>query len=166
MATTTVLGRLPAPALATSGDASVLLPLLALERELASAFDDAARSGALDAEVEEAVRQFAVQQREHADAIEAALVDLGAGSEAQGPDAQAADQRGAGLREVRSQDQALEQLIDLQEQLVQTWNDAATRLRTPDLLRTGAQIACNGAQHLVVLRQQHGEDPVPEALGT
>ena len=151
-----------APALA--GDAAELSALRDLELGLAAAYRDAAASGALDREVERAALQFAAQEEEHARALAAMLEDLGSGG--RGAEKRVGSRAdSSGVAGVETQRELLDRLIALEEELLGAWNEAAERLRGAAVLRTGAQIACSGAQHLVVLRQQAGRDPIPRAFG-
>ena len=143
------------------GDAAILERAIELERTAVIVYRTAASGDLLDAEVRKAAELFAQQEAEHADALIAALSDLG-GTAPKPP--KAADV--AGLDELDSQDEVLEFAIELENMAVVAYDDAAARLTRADLLKTTAQIVSNEAQHLVVLRQQLGEDPVPSAFET
>jgi rubrerythrin len=141
------------------GDVAVLERALEVERRLVVSYEFAAQGDLLDSEVQEATQLFAEQEREHAEALRSALIDFGVDP---GPPPAAAEIQG--LVEVDSQPALLEFLVALEREAIAIYEAAARDLAAPDLLRTGAQIACNEAQHLVVLRQQLGQNAVPEVF--
>jgi rubrerythrin len=151
----------PPSALALPADDSVVLERgVELEQTLAIAYRSAAAGELLDEEVRQAAELFADQESEHADALAAALVDLGGTvPEPPGPD------RIDGLGESDSQAALLELLAGLEREAIAFYGEAASRLRAPDLLTTCAQIVGSEAQHLTVLRQQLGEETVPPVFG-
>lgn len=146
---------------AESGDIEIVEQAVELEQAAAIAYDAIAGRDLLDGEVKKAATLFAEQQREHVAALVAALEDLG-GSRP-GPHA---PEEIEGLAELGSQEEALRFAIELEDELVATYRDAAATLESAAVLMTAAQIVGNAAQHLVVLRQQLGEDPVPSAFET
>jgi rubrerythrin len=164
-ATTLVAGsRLAQPVSAQAladGDVPVLQRALRLEQTLAVAYEFVAESGELEPEVQEAALLFAGQEREHAEALTSALLDLG-GTPERPPEPDLIE----GLVALTSQPAMLEFLVELERDAVAVYGGAAMELTAPDLLKTGAQIVCNEAQHLVVLRQQLGEEAVPAAFET
>jgi rubrerythrin len=156
---TTRLAR-PAGTLALADDdVPVLERALEVERRLVVSYEFAAQGDLLDSEVREATQLFAEQEREHAEALRSALIDLGVDP---GPPPAAAEIEG--LTDVDSQPAVLEFLVALEREAIAIYEAAAGELTAPDLLRTGAQIAANEAQHLVVLRQQLGEEAVPDVF--
>jgi hypothetical protein len=140
-------------------DAAVLERLLALERTLAVAYEFAVSSGVLEAEVEAAAELFAGHEREHAEALASALSEIG-GTPRRAPEPEEIE----GLTELESQPALLEFLADREREAIALYEEAAMRLTAPDLLTTGAQILGGEAQHLVVLRQQLGEEPMPDTF--
>jgi rubrerythrin len=153
------LARQPSAPALPDEDVLVLERLLELERTLAVAYELAVARGVLDPEVQAAAELFAEQEREHAETLASALVDLGGPSPGP-PQPDEID----GLSDLESQPAVLEFLAARERQAIALYGEAATRLTEPDLLRTGAQIVGNEAQHLVVLRQQLGEEPVPDVF--
>lgn len=130
-----------------------------LEQAAAIAYETIAGRDLLDGEVKRAATLFAQQEREHAAALVAALEDLG-GSRPRPPKPGEIE----GLAELGSQEDALGFAIKLENGLVATYREAAAKLESTALIRTAAQIIGNEAQHLVVLRQQLGEEAVPSAF--
>jgi rubrerythrin len=140
-------------------DIPVLERLLRLELALAVAYESAAASDLLDSEVRPAAELFADQEREHAAVLMSALIDLD-GKPPRPPTADEID----GLGRLDSQDALLEFLAGRESEAIALYAEAATLLEAPHLLKTGAQIVGNEAQHLAVLRQQLGKEAVPEAF--
>jgi rubrerythrin len=154
------LARQSSPPALPEGDLEIVERALKLEERLAASYAMAARGELLEEEVREAAELFAAQEREHADALRAALVDLG-GAVPELP----ATSRIDDLGEIGSQRALLELLAGLEREAIAFYDEAATRLTAPDLLKTGAQIVGSEAQHLAVLRQQLGQEPVPVVFG-
>lgn len=63
------------------------------------------------------------------------------------------------LDKASNQDQYLDFLIEFEQRLTSAYTDQAVALTIEDLIRTGAQVAANHAQHLVALRQLRGDSP-------
>jgi rubrerythrin len=146
-------------AFAKTRDAAVLTELIELEQRAEVAYRSLAGTDLLDQEIREAADLFADQEHEHVEALTAALEDLGGRAPKEPP---AGDVEG--LSELDGQEDALRFLVDLENEAIAAFADAAAELRASDLLKTGAQIVANDAQHLAVLRQQLGEDPAPGAF--
>lgn len=128
----------PGAALAQAGDDELLGDAIALELRLAAAYDG---------ERFEQAPLFARQCREHARGLGMALRNRG----------RRAPER---PRAVRSGPLALE------SEAVRLYHDAIGELRDERLLPTFAAIMANHGQHLVVLRQRLGRDPIPTAFET
>lgn len=140
-------------------DAAILEGAIELEQTAVVVYATAAESGLLDPEVEKAAKLFGDHEQEHADALIAALSELG-GNAPEPPGAAEID----GLDGLASQDEVLNFAIEIENMAIVAYGDAATQLESAELIQTGAQIVANEAQHLTVLRQQLGENPVPEAF--
>jgi len=115
----------------------------------------------LEEEVARAAELFAGQERQHAEALIAAYEDLGE-EPPKSPEPEQVD----GLAGAENQEAALGFLLARTDEAIASLNDGAARFTAPDLVRTAAQIAGNEAQHRVVLRQQLGDEPVPDAFST
>jgi rubrerythrin len=144
---------------ASGGDAAILASAIKLENTAVAAYAAAVKSGLLTPPVRRAAVLFGRQEAEHAAALTAALKALG-GTPPTGTDVKLL----ARLKGVRTQKQVLEFAVELETMAVAAYHDAARRLQGARLLQTGAQIMSNEGQHLVVLRQALGKDPVPNAF--
>ena len=147
-------------ALAKAEDASALLTrAIELEQTSVVTYRTLAGGDLLEAEVRRAAELFADQEQLHVDALVDALEERG-GTRPEPPKAA----RVEGLDGLDSQADALEFAIELENKTVVVYDRIAAELDEADLVKTAAQIVGNEAQHLVVLRQQLGEDPVPDAF--
>lgn len=147
-------------ALAQGGDdAAIVVELLELEQRAGRAYQAISKRRLVEPELIRAIDLFADQEREHVAALSAALEDLG-GSPPKPPRREEIE----GLGDLESEKDALEFAIGLENELVRAYDDAAGRFARSDLLLLAAQIVCNQAQHLAVLRQQLGEEPIPDAF--
>jgi len=146
----------------SDGDVGIIEGAVAIEQEAVAAYDFAFKSGVLSEPITQAARLFRDQEQEHANALTAALEDLG--GEAPEPPEPADVQ---GLTELRSEQDVLAFAIELENAGVMAYIDAMSTLQSPGLLKTGAQIMANEGQHLVVLRLAMGVSPaasVPSAF--
>ena len=152
---------LVARATAQAADSELLERATRLEQEARVVYETLAEGDLLEDEVAAAARAFADQQREHVKALEAALEDEGASAPPRPRPAE-----GDGLPDARSQADGLALAVDLENALLRAYGEIAESPASPAVLKTITEIACNAAQHLVVLRQQLGEPPLPEAFAT
>ncbi len=143
---------------------SILEAAIGLEQGAVLAYTAAADSGKLDAENERAASLFARQDQEHADALTAALEDLGGVA----PRKPSGSFDVPGLSEALSSGQAafVRFVIELETATIRGYYEATAKLTDPRLLSLGASIMANEAQHLVVLRQVLGRAPSPRAFVT
>lgn len=166
MAGGTVVAASSAPLLAVrnalakgvESEADVLERAVKLEQTAVVAYGAAVEDGLLRQPLAELARLFRGQEREHADALTAALEDL----DRKPPRPPTPEE--VGLRRLASQDDVLRFLIEHENRTVVAYIDAQRRLEDEALLGTVAQIMANDGQHLVVLRQALGEDAVPAAF--
>jgi rubrerythrin len=140
-------------------DAGILSSAIRLENTAVSAYAAAVKSGVLTPQLRRTAALFGRQEAEHAAALTAALKSLG-GTPPAGTDAKLLTP----LQSARSQKQVIEFAIELETMVVAAYSDASKKLRQARLLQTSAQIMSNEGQHLVVLRQALGKDPVPNAF--
>jgi rubrerythrin len=155
-------GLAPAePARAEGGDPALLERALRLELAAQVLYAELAEGDLLDEELVAAAELFAEQQREHVAALTAALEDAG---EKAPPPPEASEIEG--LDEAGSQSEALELAVDVENALIRAYGEIAETSSDPAVLKTITEIAANAAQHLVVLRQQLGEPPLPEDVET
>lgn len=140
-------------------DARILAAAIGLEQTAVVTYATAVSSGLLGPRLEEVARRFRDQEQEHADALIAALRQLG--GRPPPPPSQV-----AGLESLRTREQVLSFAVGLELKAVAAYYEAQQALSDPGLLRTGAQIMANEGQHLVVLRQALGRQPLPGAFET
>jgi rubrerythrin len=163
-----VLGAALVPALlsvreafaaAPQNDAGILASAIRLENTAVAAYAAAVASGVLTPQFRRTAALFGRQEAEHAAALTAALKSLG-GTPPAGTDAKLL----APLKSARSQTQVAQFAIELETMAVAAYYDASEKLRQARLLQTSAQIMSNEGQHLAVLRQTLGKDPVPHTF--
>ena len=143
------------------GDAAILASAIRLERIAVAAYAAAIDSGLPDAAVRGAPRRFRPPGGEHAAALTTALKDLGGTP----PVGHRTPRLLASLRaSAKPASRWPSFAIELEPMAVAAYYDAQRKLRAARLLQTGASIMANEAQHLVVLRQALGRDPVPNAF--
>jgi len=141
------------------GDEAILMGAITLEHTAVAAYGGALKSGKLDAKTTKVARLFMGQEQEHADALTAALKNLG-GTPPTGPDARLLKP----LAGVRTQQAIAMFAVELETMAVAAYYDAHRKLQTAGLLQAAAQIMSNEGQHLVVLRQALKRDPAPSAF--
>jgi rubrerythrin len=163
-----VLGAALVPALlsvreafaaAPQNDAGILASAIRLENTAVAAYAAAVASGVLTPQLRRTATLFGRQEAEHAAALTAALKSLG-GTPPAGTDAKLL----APLKSARTQRQVVQFAIELETMAVAAYYDASRKLRQARLLQTSAQIMSNEGQHLVVLRQALGKNPVPHSF--
>lgn len=89
---------------------------------------------------------FRDQARAHIDELTAALEDLGGT---------------APERSVVSEPSSWRELLELEIRTLAAYHDAVRALEKSEPVKTAAAIMANHGQHLVVLRQELGREPVP-----
>jgi hypothetical protein len=151
------------PLLGLSGDAlararddrSIVAAAVDLEQRAAATYDAAASGGKLPPELERLARHLRDQEEEHADGLARALRGLGGRRPArpeQAPTPPAGRAFGAFA-------------LALENRLIRAYYDAMPRLRPGLRQPLGSIMACE-AQHLVVLREALGRDPLPRPFET
>ena len=151
---------------AGNGDSDILEQAIGLERVAILAYTTAIDSKLLSPAFERVARRFRDHEREHADTLSAALMDLGGTPPAKQPTVADIDGVAKGIGEVKSQADVANFAIELEMAAVAAYHDAQSKLIDAKLLQTGASIMANEAQHLVVLRQAAKQNPVPNAFET
>jgi len=147
-------------------DGKILQSAITLELVAVIAYGAAIDSGLLSAPIERVARLFRDQEQEHADALTTALTDLGGTPPTAPTGVTDVDKIVKGVRDVKSQADIANFAIELETAAVAAYYDAHARLLDAKLLQAGASIMANEGQHLVVLRQAVGKDPVPSAFET
>jgi hypothetical protein len=129
------------------GDTSIVRRAVEMELEMARAYASMG-AGVSRAELLEQ------DARAHAESLTASLKRLGGTPPAAPPRATAEPRPSAALA------------LRLELMAVAAYHDALGKLRNPALLHTTASIMANHGQHLVVLREELGGDPLPTAFET
>ena len=140
-------------------DAGILASAIRLENTAVAAYAAAVQSGVLTPQFRRTAALFGRQEAEHAAALTTALKGMG-GTPPAGTDAKLL----APLKSARSQKQVAQFAIELETMVIAAYYDASKKLQQARLLQTSAQIMSNEGQHLAVLRQVLGKDPVPHAF--
>lgn len=147
-------------------DGTILEQAITLERVAVLAYDTIIGTGLLGGRLDRQLRLLRGHEQQHADVLTKALTDLG-GTPPRAPSGlQDVDKVVKGLGDIRTQAEALSFAIELETAAVAAYHDAQAKLVEAKLLQTGASIAANEGQHLVVLRQAARRPPVPHALET
>jgi tellurite resistance protein len=140
---------------------AILKRAVTLELTMAAAYEAAASGGVLSPRVRQVALLFRRQEQAHADALSSALRAINQTAPT-GTD----DRRLQGLRGLRTEAEVVRFAIGLENASVAAYYDAQKKLRDGRLIQATAQVMANDAQHLVVLRQATGQDPLPEAFET
>lgn len=148
------------------GDAAILRAAIGLEQVAVFVYDRVARGGVLPRELRRVAERFRDQEQEHADALTAALEELGGRAPAAPTSVEDVERVQAGLDDARSVASIASFAIELESSAIAAYHEAHTKLEDAGLLQTGASIMANEAQHLVVLRRAIDRDPVPGAFET
>ena len=140
---------------AARGDRQIVAAAIDLEQQAAVTYDFAARSRKLAPELRQLARHLRDQEREHADGLAQALRGLGG----RRPPTPAEPVPRPPARDFGPF------AIELENRLISAYYHAMPRL-SPGLRQPLASIMACEAQHLVVLRQALGRDPLPQAFET
>lgn len=133
--------------MATRSDAELLEELLAREQRLVSAYEAALRRDAIDPSLGE---MLLAHEREHARALEQTLARLGRRNpRASVPSAEL-------TAALRDPDAFARYAVDLEDQTVAGYADAAADMRDADLRRPLGSIMACGAAHVVALKDSLG----------
>lgn len=151
---------------AKRGDIEILESAIKLERVSALAYDTVLDSGLLSPRVARIAKLFSGHEREHAEALVAALRALRSTPPDERIDAEDIDEVAKGIGAVKSQADVIDFAIELETSAVAAYYDAHRELIDAGLLQTAASIMANEGQHLVVLRRAAGKPPLPNALET
>jgi rubrerythrin len=133
-----------------------LKTLITRERGAVVAYEALAAADFLDNPSATLFRTLRDHELEHADALIAALEERGE----QPPEPPTRDDV-EGLATVTSQAEALDFGRRLEEELVGAYVEAVELFEGASLLETVGEILGSEGQHLVILRERRGEDPVP-----
>lgn len=137
-------------------DSEILVGLIGFEQTAVLAYGTATTAGLLDPAV---AKLFARQEQVHAEALIAALRKIGGD-----PPGPPRVEDVPGLTEVKTGGDFLSFAVKLENQQLAAYLEANKQLGSGELLTMSSQIAANEGQHLVVLRQALGTDPIPVPL--
>ena len=140
---------------AARDDRQIVAAAIDLEQRAAAAYDFAASNGGLQPALARVARHLRDQESEHADGLARALRGLGGRRPAapREPDPPPIGRAFAAFA------------IALENRLIAAYYEAMPRLR-PGLRQPLGSIMASEGQHLVVLRQALGRDPLPNAFET
>jgi hypothetical protein len=138
---------------AARGDRQIVTAAVDLEQRAAAVYDAAAGDSGVPAELRRLARHLRDQEREHADGLARALRGLG-GRRPPPPSAPRSPPSGRAFGPFA---------IELENRLLAAYYDAMPGLRGGLRQPLGSIMACEG-QHLVVLRQALGREPLPKAF--
>jgi rubrerythrin len=137
-------------------DVEILNGVLDLELLAVAAYKEAA--GLLKGDILQVGKTFLAQEQEHADGLSAAIKDAG------GTPNRA--KSSYDFPELRSQRGALRFAVDLENTAIAAYIDALPKFSQGDLRATAAAIVTAEAEHVAVLLDALGMDPVPAAFVT
>jgi rubrerythrin len=137
-------------------DVEILNGALDLELLAVAAYKEAA--ALLKGDILQVGKTFLAQEQEHADGLSAAIKDAGGT-----PNRAKASYD---FPELRSQTGALKFAVDLENTAIAAYIDALPKFSQGDLRATAAAIVTTEAEHVAVLLDALGMDPVPAAFVT
>jgi rubrerythrin len=140
---------------AARGDRQIVTAAIVLEQHAVAIYDAALETGRLDPSLQKIVRHLRDQEREHADGLARALRGLGGRR----------PPPGSTLEGFPRGHRFANFALQMEDELIAAYYEAMPRLR-PGLRQPLASIMASEAQHLVVLRQALGRDPLPQAFET
>jgi rubrerythrin len=141
-----------------SDEADVEILNGALDLELMSVAAYKTGAGHLRGQMLEVVKRFLEQEQAHADGLATAITD--AGGRPNRP------KSAYDFPAMRSQTGVLRFAVDLENTAIAAYVDALPKLTEGDLRATVASIITNEAEHVAVLLDALGEDPIPSAFVT
>jgi len=137
-------------------DVEILNGVLDLELQAVEAYKVAA--GRMRGSVLQVGKRFLAQEQEHADELAAAIKDAGGR-----PNRAKASYD---FPQMRTQRDALKFVVDLENEAVAAYIDALPKFSEGGLRATAAAILTNEAEHIAVLLDALGMDPLPDAFVT
>lgn len=146
---------------APGSDGGLLAAAVTLEHNAVFAYTTAASARGLGPRTRALARLFAVQDRAHVDALATAL--RGMNESVPSPPTRAAFVPGL-ERAVGSDAAFVPYAIRLERAAIAGYRDAQRQLVDVRLMQSMASIMANQAQHLVLWREEAGDEPVPSAF--
>lgn len=130
----------------------------ALDLELMAIAAYKAGAGRLRGGMLDIAKKFLEHEQEHADALAGAIEEAGGTANRA--------KSSYDFPELRSERDVLRFAVDLENTAIAAYIDALPKLSQGDLRATAAGIITNEAEHLAVLRDALGQNPVPAAFVT
>ncbi|MCA1688980.1 MAG: hypothetical protein LC720_00550 [Actinobacteria bacterium] len=159
-----LLGR-SSPAAAQSADASTILGGVQLERALSVAYADLAKRSHLGADLQHLLALMGDHEARHGQAL-LALAEYSGAEAPPMPTLPAVLQALPGLRAAVDRPSTLKVLDELERaELLGFFADQQV-LTDAKLIQLVGAVMCSDAQHLALVRQAAGHDPIPSALET
>ena len=159
-------GLEPPPALAQgSADAAVILAAVQLERSLSVAYAALARRPALGGSLRALLRQLADHESRHAAALLPLAEYIGA-LPPPVPTLAAVEVALPRIRDAVDRPSALAVLDELERAELLGFGSDLQVLTDAKLIELVGAVMCSDAQHLALVRQAAGRDPIPAALET
>ena len=139
-----------------AADVEILNAALDLELMAVAAYRAGARL--LEGDARDVGRTFLEHEREHAEALSRAILDLGGRPHRARPRYD--------IPELRSQEDVLRFAVDVENVAIAAYIDALPKLSRGELRGTAAAIVTNEAEHVAVLLGALGRPPAPDAFVT
>jgi rubrerythrin len=147
-------------------DQQLLESAVSLEQAAVFTYERGLEQGGLTGRMRAIARLFAGHEREHAGTLTRALADLGGRAPDPPTSVADVDEIREGLRDARGAQAFADFAAELESAAIAAYHDAAGRWSDATLLQTATTIMANEGQHLFVLRQVLGRDPIPNAFET
>jgi rubrerythrin len=141
------------------GDAPLIEGVVQLEQTAQVAYETAAKSNLLQGSVKRLASLLAEHEKQHGDALKQILGEIGGNVPTPPKPAEV-----QGLDEVKSQTGFLEFAIELEGNAILTYLDLERKVKGDRLRRLGAQAMASEGEHLVMLREELGRNPIPVAF--
>jgi rubrerythrin len=141
------------------GEAPLVEGVIQLELTAQVAYETAGKSDLLKGSVKELANLMARHEKEHADALKLILSDIG-GNIPQAPKPEEV----SGLDDVKNERTFLEFALEMEDNQVVTYVDLERKASDERLRRLGAQAMANEGEHLVMIREELGRNPIPSAF--
>jgi hypothetical protein len=148
-----------------SADAAVVLAAVQLERSLSLAYAEMARRPRLGRSLRALLAELADHEARHADALLTLVEYIGAPPPPV-PTLAAVEQALPGVRDAVDRPSALIVVDELERAELLGFNSDIQVLTDAKLIELVGAVMCSDAQHLALVRQAAGLDPIPAALET
>jgi Ferritin-like domain len=153
------LGAAPAARAAAATESQIVAAAVVLEQRAVLLYAAGRAGDFLEPGFARLVSRFEGQEREHVAVLQTVLEALGGAA----PDPPGGVR---GLAQARTRRRFAELAIEVESELVAGYQDALGTLSDPKLIQTIGSIMASSGQHLALLRQALGREPVPSAFET